>query len=67
MYNARRTLSKALLVAPLLTLRNAMSVENSARKPGDEWRAIVRKNGAKEFAAAFVAEPALYASVLNGP
>ena len=67
MYNARRTLSKALLVAPLLTLRNAMSVENSARKPGDEWRAIVRKNGSKEFAAAFVAEPVLYASVLNGP
>ena len=67
MYNARRTLSKALLVAPLLTLRNAMSVENSARKPGDEWRAIVRKNGSKEFAAAFVSEPVLYASVLNGP
>jgi hypothetical protein len=67
MYNARRTLSKALLVAPLLTLRNAMSVENSARKAGDEWRAIVRKHGSKEFAAAFVAEPVLYASVLNGP
>jgi hypothetical protein len=67
MYNARRSLSKALLVAPLLTLRNAMSVENSARKPGDKWRAIVRKNGSKEFGAAFVAEPVLYASVLNGP
>ena len=67
MYNARRSLSKALLVAPLLTLRNAMPVENSARKPGDKWRAIVRKNGSKEFGAAFVAEPVLYASVLNGP
>ena len=44
-----------------------MSVENSARKPGDEWRAIVRKNGSKDFGAAFVAEPVLYASVLNGP
>ena len=44
-----------------------MSIENSARKPGDEWRAIVGKNGSKEFAAAFVAEPVLYASVLNGP
>src|SRR5262249_42135818 len=48
-------------------LRNAMSVENSARKPGEDWRAIVRKNGTKEFAAAFVPEPVLYASVLNGP
>jgi hypothetical protein len=67
MYNARRSLSKALLVAPLLTLRNAMSVENLARKPGDKWRVIVRKNGSKEFGAAFVAEPVLYASVLNGP
>jgi hypothetical protein len=67
MYNAPRNLSKALLVAPFLTLRNAMSVENSARKPGDGWRAIVRKNGSKEFAASFVAEPVLYASVLNGP
>src|SRR5258708_10750564 len=28
---------------------------------------MVRKKGAKEFAAAFVAEPVLYASVLNGP
>jgi hypothetical protein len=67
MYNARLSLSKALLFAPFLTLRNAMSVENSAPKPGDKWRAIVRKNGSKEFGAAFVAEPVLYASVLNGP
>jgi hypothetical protein len=45
-----------------------MSVGNSARKPGDDWRAIVRNNnGSKEFATAFVAEPVLYASVLNGP
>ena len=67
MHSARRSVSKALLVAPLLTLRNAISVENSAHKPGDKWRAIVRKNGSKEFGAAFVAEPVLYASVLNGP
>ena len=44
-----------------------MSIENSARKPGDTWRAIIRKNGSAEFGAAFVAEPVLYASVLNGP
>ena len=28
---------------------------------------MVRKNGTKEFGAAFVSEPVLYASVLNGP
>src|SRR5882724_2421541 len=67
MHNARRIASKALLVAPFLTLRNAVSVENSPRNPGDDWRAIVRKNGSKEFGAAFVSEPILYASVLNGP
>jgi hypothetical protein len=44
-----------------------MPVENSARKPGDKWRAIVRKNGSKEFGTTFVAEAVLYASVLNGP
>src|SRR5690349_11441553 len=67
MYNARRMLSKALLMAPMFTLRNAMSAENLARKPGDDWRAIVRKNGTKEFAAAFASEPVLDTSVLNGP
>jgi hypothetical protein len=30
-----------------------MSIENSRRKPGEGWVAIVQRNGTKEFAAAF--------------
>ena len=30
-----------------------MSIENSRRKPGEDWVAIVQRNGTKEFAAAF--------------
>jgi hypothetical protein len=44
-----------------------MSQDNLARTPGAGWSAIVRKNGTKEFAAAFAASPVLDASVLNGP
>jgi hypothetical protein len=35
--------------------------------PGQDWIAVLRKNGTKEFATAFVAQPMLYASVLNAP
>lgn len=66
MYKARRMASKALLVAGLLTLRNVMSAETAPRKPGEGWRAIVRKNGTPEFAAAFAPNPVLEASVMNG-
>jgi hypothetical protein len=44
-----------------------MSVENLPRKPGEDWIAIVRKNGTKEFAAAFASNPVLDTSVMNGP
>jgi hypothetical protein len=44
-----------------------MSQDNLARTPGAGWSAIIRKNGTKEFAAAFAASPVLDASVLNGP
>ena len=35
--------------------------------PGQDWIAVVGKNGTREFATAFVAQPALHASVLNAP
>ena len=35
--------------------------------PGQDWIAVVGKNGTSEFATAFVAQPALHASVLNAP
>jgi hypothetical protein len=35
--------------------------------PGQDWIAIVRKNGTAEFGKAFAANPTLDASVLNGP
>jgi predicted SnoaL-like aldol condensation-catalyzing enzyme len=35
--------------------------------PGAGWRSILSRNGTKEFAAAFSADAALGASVLNGP
>jgi len=44
-----------------------MPVDPSARKPGEDWIAIVRKNGTPEFAAAFVANPVLHTSVLSRP
>jgi hypothetical protein len=44
-----------------------MSVENLPRKPGEDWIAIVRKNGTKEFAAAFASNPVLDTSVMSGP
>jgi hypothetical protein len=44
-----------------------MSAQISGRTPGAEWMAIVRKNGTKEFAAAFTSNPVLDTSVLNGP
>jgi hypothetical protein len=37
------------------------------RVPGQDWIAIVRKNGSGEFAEAFVPRPLLYTSVMNGP
>src|ERR1700745_2551199 len=44
-----------------------MLVDPSARKPGEDWIAIVRKNGMPEFPAAFVANPVLHPSVMSGP
>ncbi len=41
-----------------------MSSENLPRRPGEDWRAIVRRNGTKEFPAAFASNPVLEASVL---
>ena len=38
-----------------------------ARQPGEGWIALVRKSGTPEFAAAFVANPVLHASVLSRP
>jgi hypothetical protein len=35
--------------------------------PGQDWIAVVGKNGTSEFASAFVAQPVLHASVLNAP
>ena len=50
-----------------LTEETPMPVDPSARQPGEDWIAIVRKSGTPEFAAAFVANPVLHASVLSGP
>ena len=44
-----------------------MPVDPSARKPGEDWIALVRKSGTPEFTAAFDANPVLHASVLSGP
>jgi hypothetical protein len=40
---------------------------DSEGRPGASWMAIVRKNGTKEFAAAFAPSAVLDASVLNEP
>jgi hypothetical protein len=42
-------------------------VDPSARQPGEDWIAIVRKNGMPEFADAFAANPVLHTSVMSGP
>jgi len=48
-----------------------MPADPLARKPGEDWIAIVRKNGMPEFAAAFAAafaaNPVLHTSVMSGP
>ena len=44
-----------------------MPADRSARRPSEDWIAIVPKSGTPEFAAAFVANPVLHASVLSGP
>lgn len=44
-----------------------MAADNSKRVAGAQWRAIVGKNGTKEFAAPFAHNVVLDASVLNGP
>ena len=40
---------------------------DGSKSPGEDWIAIVRKNGSPEFAAAFAKRPVLDASVLRGP
>ncbi len=44
-----------------------MLCETPARSPGADWRALVCKNGTKEFAAAFAANPVLDTSVMYRP
>ena len=50
-----------------LTEESSIPVDPSARQPGEDWVAIVRKSGTPEFAAAFVANPVLHTSVLSRP
>ena len=50
-----------------LTKKTLVPVTPSARRPGEDWIAIVRKSGTPEFAAAFAANPVLHTSVLSGP
>jgi hypothetical protein len=42
-------------------------MDPSARKPGEDWIAVVRKSGMREFATAFAANPVLHTSVMSGP
>ena len=44
-----------------------MPADRSARRPSEDWIAIVPKSGTPEFAAAFVANPVFHASVLSEP
>ena len=44
-----------------------MSTSSPIRLPGADWLETVRKNGTKEFAAAFASDAVLETSVLNGP
>jgi hypothetical protein len=53
-------------VSPLMK-ETPMPIDSSVHQPGEDWIAIVQKSGAPEFAAAFVTNPVLYASVLSGP
>ena len=45
----------------------ATPISRASSEPGEGWIAIVRKSGTPEFAAAFAANPVLYASVLSEP
>jgi hypothetical protein len=45
----------------------ATPISLASSEPGEGWIAIVRKSGTPEFAAAFAANPVLYASVLSEP
>jgi hypothetical protein len=38
-----------------------MPADRSARRPSEDWIAIVRKSGTPEFATAFVANPVFHA------
>ncbi len=47
--------------------RYSMNSKALDHAPGQDWIAVLRNNGTKEFATAFVGQPMLYASVLNAP
>ena len=49
-----------------LTEATRMPPASSARKPGEDWIALVRRSGTAEFATAFGVNPVLNSSVLNG-
>jgi dihydrofolate reductase len=42
-------------------------MDTTARQPGVDWRAFVRKNGTPEFAASFAPDVSLDTAVMNGP
>jgi hypothetical protein len=50
-----------------MTEEAPMPAGPSARRPGENWLALVRKSGTPEFAAALAANPVLHTSVLSGP
>jgi hypothetical protein len=50
-----------------MTEETPMPADLTARRPGENWLALVRKSGTPEFAAALSANPVLYTSVLSGP
>jgi hypothetical protein len=52
-------------MAPTVSRRSHLA--SGGNHPGAEWRAILGKNGTKEFATAFAPDAVLDASVLNGP
>lgn len=43
-----------------------MPIGSTARQPGEDWIALVRKSGTAEFASVFAENPVLNSSVLNG-
>jgi hypothetical protein len=58
----------AALIASAVTAMPLSDDRASAQTlppPGDRWRALVRKTGTPEFAAAFVKNPVLKATLLN--